>query len=62
MMEVDWNGRVVWEQHDRDHHHDARRLPSGGAIYLAIERVPDDVAARVKGGIPAVMRTVCGLT
>ena len=52
LLEVDWNGNVVWEHHDRDHHHDARRTPSGGAIYLTVERVPDEVAAQVKGGVP----------
>ena len=52
LLEVDWNGKVLWEHHDRDHHHDARRTPSGGAIYLNVERMPDDVATKVKGGVP----------
>jgi len=52
LLEGDWDGKVVWEYHDPDHHHDARRTPSGGAIYLAIERVPREVAARVRGGVP----------
>ena len=52
LLEVDWDGKVLWEHHDRDHHHDARRTPSGGAIYLTVERVPDEVAAQVRGGVP----------
>lgn len=52
LLEVDWLGKVVWEHRDPYHHHDARRTPSGGAIYLTVERVPHDVAAKVKGGIP----------
>ncbi len=52
MLEVDRNGRVIWEHRDADHHHDARRTPSGGAVYLTAERMPDDLAARVKGGVP----------
>ena len=52
MMEVDWDGNVVWEHRDPNQHHDARRTPEGGAVYLAIERVPDHIARRVKGGIP----------
>ena len=52
MMEVDWNGKVLWEHRDREHHHDARRTPSGGAIYLTVEQLSDDVIARVKGGVP----------
>ena len=52
MMEVDWDGNVVWEHRDIDHHHDARRTSSGGAIYLTVERVPEALAAKVKGGNP----------
>lgn len=50
MMEVDWDGNVLWEHYDINHHHDGRRTESGGAIYLTVERVPEDVAAKVKGG------------
>lgn len=52
LLEVDWAGQVVWEHRDPDQHHDARRTSSGGAIYLNIERIPDEVAVKVRGGIP----------
>ena len=52
MMEVDWDGNVVWEHRDIDHHHDARRTSSGGAIYLTVERVSEALATRVQGGNP----------
>ena len=52
MMEVDWDGNVVWRHEDKWHHHDARRTESGGAVYLTAERMPDDMAAGVKGGVP----------
>ncbi len=52
MMEVDWDGNKVWEHRDIDHHHDARRTESGGAIYLTVERVPEGLAPQVKGGNP----------
>jgi len=52
MMEVDWDGNVVWEHRDKDHHHDARRTEAGGAIYLTVELMAPEVAARVKGGNP----------
>lgn len=52
LLEVDWNGKVVWEHRDPYQHHDARRTSTGGAVYLNVERVPDDVAAKVKGGVP----------
>ena len=45
LLEVDWHGHVVWEYRAPYHHHDARRTPSGGALYLAIERVPEALAA-----------------
>ena len=50
MLEVDWNGKVIWEHHDKDHHHDARRTSSSGALYLTVEKMPDELAAKVKGG------------
>ena len=52
LLEVDWNSKVLWEHRAPDHHHDARRTQSGGAIYLAVEPVPRDVAKKVKGGVP----------
>ena len=51
-LEVDWEGNIVWEHRDPYHHHDARRTSSGGVIYLNVERVPADIAAKVKGGVP----------
>ena len=51
MLEADPDGRVVWEHRDPDHHHDARRTESGGALYLTVELMPAELAARVKGGI-----------
>ncbi|MCH8989106.1 MAG: aryl-sulfate sulfotransferase [Chloroflexi bacterium] len=52
MLEATPAGEIVWEHHDRDHHHDARRTESGGALYLTVEEVPRDLAAKVKGGVP----------
>ena len=52
LLEVDPEGRVVWEHRDPRHHHDARRTEQGGAIYLTVDRVPEAIAAKVQGGIP----------
>ncbi|MHA2393466.1 MAG: aryl-sulfate sulfotransferase [Promethearchaeota archaeon] len=52
ILEVDWEGKVLWEHRDIYHHHDSRCTPSGNAVYLSLERVPEEVAAKVKGGIP----------
>jgi hypothetical protein len=51
MLEVDWDGDVVWEHRDPAHHHDGRRTADGGAVYLALERVPEAIQAKVQGGI-----------
>ncbi len=52
MMEIDWDGNIVWEHRDPAHHHDGRRTESGGAVYLTIEQMPADLAAKVQGGMP----------
>ena len=52
MLEVDWNGKALWEHRDSNHHHDARRTPAGGAIYLTVEQVPGELVSQVKGGVP----------
>ena len=56
MLEADWDGNILWEHWDPDHHHDARRTASGGAIYLTVEPVPPEMAERVKGGVPGTDR------
>ena len=52
MLEATPSGDIVWEHHDQEHHHDARRTESGGAVYLTVEEMPRDLAAEVKGGVP----------
>lgn len=50
MLEVDWEGNVLWEHRDPHHHHDARRTESGGCLYMTVERMDDSQAAGVRGG------------
>jgi hypothetical protein len=52
MLEVDWDGNIVWEHRDPGHHHDGRRTESGGAVYLTVEEVPADLVPKIKGGQP----------
>ena len=54
LREYDWDGNIVWEHIDSHHHHDGRRLPHGGAMYLSAEQLSEDQAASVKGGGPAM--------
>jgi hypothetical protein len=51
-MEVDWNGRVLWEIKRPDHHHDGRLLKNGNIVLLCGSELPADVAKRVRGGRP----------
>ena len=51
IREYDWDGNIVWEHHDPGQHHDAQRLPNGGAVYPVWRKLTKAEAARVKGGI-----------
>ena len=37
-MEVDWNGKVLWEIKQPDHHHDGRLLRNGNVLLLVLHR------------------------
>jgi outer membrane protein assembly factor BamB len=52
ILEVGWDGRVLWEVRHPDHHHDGILLRNGNVLLLCIARLPDDIAARVQGGQP----------
>ena len=52
MREYDWDGNLVWEHCDPYQHHDARRLPTGGAVYLAYTEIDPEVQASIKGAVP----------
>ena len=51
-LEVDWNGRIIWEVRHADHHHDARKLRNGNVLLLCLQPLGAELAARVKGGQP----------
>src|SRR2546428_5308588 len=51
-LEVDWNGKVLWEVHQRDHHHDGRLLRNGNVLLLCATELPDEMAKKVQGGRP----------
>ncbi|MEE8334135.1 MAG: aryl-sulfate sulfotransferase [Alphaproteobacteria bacterium] len=50
IQEYDWDGNPVWEHRDENQHHDFRRCPNGNVVYLSLELMPDEAAARVQGG------------
>jgi hypothetical protein len=51
VMEADWNGKVLWEIKQPDHHHDGRLLRNGNVLLLCSAELPAHVAKRVKGGL-----------
>jgi outer membrane protein assembly factor BamB len=51
-LEMDWNGRVLWEVRRPDHHHDGRLLKNGNIVLLCSRELPDEIARRVRGGRP----------
>jgi hypothetical protein len=51
-LEVDWNGRVLWEVRHPEHHHDGIRLANGNVLLLCSTELPEGIASRVRGGRP----------
>jgi len=52
LLEIDWNGNVVWRYDDPYMHHDFQRLANGNTMILRWVKTPRDISARVKGGMP----------
>ena len=52
LQEVDWEGNVVWQHEEPHMHHDFLRLQNGNTLLAKYVPVPDEIVARVKGGIP----------
>jgi hypothetical protein len=52
LVEVDWGGKVVWKYEDLYMHHDFCRLQNGNTILNRYVLIPDEIAAKVKGGRP----------
>lgn len=50
IMELDWDGNVVWEYWDPRTHHDFERLPNGHTLVVRSDPMPQEVARRVRGG------------
>ena len=51
LVEMDWNGNIVWEHVNHLQHHDFRRLANGNTVYLHWELMSEERAALVPGGI-----------
>lgn len=56
LLEVDWEGKTKWEYEDLFLHHSFYRQENGNTMTLRWVAVPDNIAARVKGGLPGTER------
>ena len=52
IVELDWDGNIVWEHVDPVQHHDFRRLENGNTIYLGWKLLNDEQIKRHTGGLP----------
>lgn len=50
MIELDRDGKEVWSHHDQTQHHDYTRLANGNTVYLAWEKLPEEISKAVQGG------------
>ncbi len=51
-LEADWNGRILWEVREPNHHHDGRLLKNGNVLLLCAAELPDSGARKIQGGQP----------
>ncbi len=51
LVEVDWDGNIVWEYVNRAQHHDFCRLPNGNTIVPEWVELPEDLHRKVRGGL-----------
>jgi len=56
LLEVDWDGSVVWNYRDLHLHHTFCRMPNGHTMVVRWVEIPRNLATRVKGGIPQTER------
>jgi hypothetical protein len=51
IVELDWDGNVVWRHDDRFLHHDCLRLPGGNTLVPRWEKLPEGLTERVQGPV-----------
>jgi len=51
MVEVNWEGKVVWKYEDLYMHHDYARLSNGNTLLNRCVRIPKEISAELKGGL-----------
>lgn len=53
LLEMNWEGEVVWEYQNQFQHHDFFRFPNGNTMVPEWVELPEDLHKRVKGGYKA---------
>lgn len=56
LIEMDWNGKIVWQYEDPYLHHTFYRMRNGNTMVLKWVKVPHEVAIKVKSGLPGTER------
>ena len=51
VLEADWNGKVLWESQNPNHHHHGVLLRNGNVLLNCLGEVPEEIARRVTGGM-----------
>jgi hypothetical protein len=49
-LEMDWNGRILWEVKHTGHNHDGIRLRNGNVLLICQKPLPADLVSKVRGG------------
>lgn len=52
LLELDWDGNVLWRWQDGDLHHGMQRLPNGNTLIIIWTPLPSGFHQRIKGGMP----------
>lgn len=52
LVELDWDGNVVWRYDNPFLHHDCTRLKNGNTLIALWRQLPDGLTAQVQGGSP----------
>ena len=56
LLEMDWNGKILWQYKDPYLHHTFYRMKNGNTIVSKWVKVPRKIASKVKGGLPGTER------
>jgi len=49
-LEMDWNGKILWEVKHPEHTHNGIRLRNGNVMLICNRPLPDDIIPKVSGG------------